>query len=252
MKYSWRYLNNGELPAKRALVMSSSSLDLQENLGNRHVCLRLLCLERLQTGAARIVLKDSNLSQHQQLCQLSWKSLKARSTMHNLTFAFKCLHNIAWDLFKSYFIYSSHVYSTRRNGLDIFIPKVRTESAKKGTFYTWAQAFINLQRHLKEVDSIAIFKTLLTDIIFRVLINLAAFRPRQHVCGYFWVRNFFFPDTNFHVHTYLGLKSNLPVHTYSDIFESANFSLLGRPSWKFTVKKWARSCDVSGLKNIRI
>ena len=173
--------------------------------------------------------------------------------MHNLTFAFKCLHNIASDLFKSYFIYSSHVYSTRRNGLDIFIPKVRTESAKmKGTFYTWAQAFINLQRHLKEVDSIAIFKTLLTDIIFRVLINLAAFRSRQHVCGYFWVRNFFFPDTNFHVHTYLGLKSNLPVHTYSDIFESANFSLLGRPSWKFTVKKWARSCDVSGLKNIRI
>ena len=153
--------------------------------------------------------------------------------MHNLTLVFKCLHN-------------------RCNGLDIFIPKVHTKSAKKGTFYTWAQAFINLQRHLKEVDSIAIFKTLLTDIIFRVLINLAAFRPRQHVCGYFWVRNFFFPDTNFHVHTYLGLKSNLPVHTYSDIFESANFSLLGRPSWKFTVKKWARSCDVSGLKNIRI
>ena len=86
--------------------------------------------------------------------------------MHNLTFVFKCLHNIAPDLFKNYFIYSSHVYSTRRNGLDILIPKVRTESAKKGTFYTGAQAFSNLQRHLKEVDSIAIFKTLLNDIIF--------------------------------------------------------------------------------------
>ena len=58
--------------------------------------------------------------------------------MHNLTFVFKCLHNIAPDLFKSYFIYSSHVYSTRRNGLDILIPKVRTESAKKGTFYAGA------------------------------------------------------------------------------------------------------------------
>ena len=69
--------------------MRSSSLDLQENLGNRHVCLRLLCLERLQTKAARIILKDSNLSHHQLLCQLSWKSLKARSTMHNLTFVFK-------------------------------------------------------------------------------------------------------------------------------------------------------------------
>ena len=47
-------------------------------------------LERLQTRAARIVPKDSNL-----LCQLSWKSLDALSTMHNLTFVFKCLHNIA-------------------------------------------------------------------------------------------------------------------------------------------------------------
>ena len=146
MKSSWRYLNNGELPAKRALVVRSSSLDLQENLGNRHVCIRLLCLERLQTRAGRIVLKDSNLGHHQLLCQLRWKSLKARSTMHNLTFVSKCLHNIAPDLFKNYFIYSS--------------------SAKKGTFYTGAQAFSNLQRHLKEVDSIAIFKTLLNDIIF--------------------------------------------------------------------------------------
>ena len=58
--------------------------------------------------------------------------------MHNLTFVFKCLHNIAPDLFKNYFIRSSHVYSTRRNGLDILIPKVRTESAENGTFYTGA------------------------------------------------------------------------------------------------------------------
>ena len=78
--------------------------------------------------------ENSNLTHHQLLCQLSWKSLKARSTIHNLTFAFKCLHNIAPDLFKSYFNRFSHVYSTRRNGLDTLIPKVRTESANKGTF----------------------------------------------------------------------------------------------------------------------
>ena len=86
--------------------------------------------------------------------------------MHNLTFVFKCLHNIAPDLFKNYFIRSSHVYSTRRNGLDILIPKVSTESAKNGTFYTGAQAFNNLPPHLKEVYSIVIFKTLLNGIIF--------------------------------------------------------------------------------------
>ena len=66
-------------------------------------------LERLQTKAARIVLKDSNLTHHQLLCQLSWKSLRARSTIHNLTFVFKCLHNIAPDLFKSYLL-SLHMF----------------------------------------------------------------------------------------------------------------------------------------------
>ena len=95
--------------------------------------------------------------------------------MHNSTFVLKCLHNIAPDLLKSYFIRSSHVYSTRRNGFDILIPKVRTESAKKGTFYTGAQAFNYLPPHLKEVDSIVIFKKLLNGIIFRVLLNILEF-----------------------------------------------------------------------------
>ena len=87
--------------------------------------------------------------------------------MHNLTFVFKCLHNIAPDLFKSYFIKSSHVYYTRCNGLDIFIPKVHTESAKKEKIYTGAQAFNNLPPHLKKVDSIVIFKTQFNDIFFK-------------------------------------------------------------------------------------
>ena len=51
------------------------------------------------------------------------------------------------------------------HGLDSLIPKVRTESAKKGTFDTGAQAFNNLSPHLREVDSIVIFKTLLNDTI---------------------------------------------------------------------------------------
>ena len=85
-------------------------------------------------------------------------------------------HNFAPDLFKSYFIKSSHIYSTRLNGLDILIPEVSTESAKKGTFYTGAQAFNNLPPHLKQVDSTVIFKNWLNDIIFlNVLVNLLEF-----------------------------------------------------------------------------
>ena len=94
--------------------------------------------------------------------------VKERSTIHKLTF--KCLHNIASDLFKSCFINYSHIYSTRRNDIHILIPKVRTESAQKGTFYTGAQAFNNLPPHQKEVDSIVIFKTQLNNLFFRVII----------------------------------------------------------------------------------
>ena len=86
--------------------------------------------------------------------------------MHNWTFVCKCLHHIAPDLFKSYLIKSSHVYSIRRNGLDILIPEVRVESAKKGTFYTRAKALQNLPLHLNEVDSRVIFKTRLNDVLF--------------------------------------------------------------------------------------
>ena len=48
----------------------------------------------------------------------------------------------------------------------ILIPKVRTESAKKGTFYTGAHAFNNLPPHLKEVDSIVGFH--MTSLKFKL------------------------------------------------------------------------------------
>ena len=67
-------------------------------------------------------------------------SLKARFAMHILSFVFKCVHNNAPDVFKEYFVKSSHNYFTRGNGLDLLVPKVHTESAKKGCFYSGAQA----------------------------------------------------------------------------------------------------------------
>ena len=108
-------------------------------------------------SSARIVLKENNLSHDQPLRQLG-------STMHNVTFVFKCVHNNAPDLFRDYFIKSSHNHYTRRNGIDLLIPKLRTKSPKKGCFYSGAQAFYNLQTHLKELTSLIIFKTKLKDL----------------------------------------------------------------------------------------
>ena len=59
-------------------------------------------------------------------------SLKARCNMHIVTFVFKCVHNNAPDLFKECFVKTSHNYSARHNGLDIVVPKVSTETTKKG------------------------------------------------------------------------------------------------------------------------
>ena len=47
---------------------------------------RYHALERLQTRAARIILKDSSLSHEHLLRQLSWMSLKERCNMHIVTF----------------------------------------------------------------------------------------------------------------------------------------------------------------------
>ena len=74
-----------------------------------------------------------------------------------------------------YFILSSLHMFIPLGVINILIPKVRTESTKKGTFNTGAQAFNNLPLHLKRVDSVVIFKTQLNDIIFRVLVNLLDF-----------------------------------------------------------------------------
>ena len=49
---------------------------------------------------------------------------------------------------------SSHNYSIRRNGLDLLLPKVHKETAKKGCFYSGALAFNGLPSYLKEIWSI--------------------------------------------------------------------------------------------------
>ena len=93
-------------------------LDYCDFAWNNLASSRYNTLKQLQTRAARIVLKESNLSHDQLLCEFSWKSIKARCTMPKVIFVFKCrLHSIAPDLFRDYFIRSSHNYNTRRNGV---------------------------------------------------------------------------------------------------------------------------------------
>ena len=105
---------------------------------------------------------DSSLSHEHLLRQLSWMSLKALCNMHIVTFVFKCVHNNVPYLFKEYFVKTPHIYSTRRNnGLDITVPKVSTESAKRGCYFFGAHFFNNIPSSIKETESLLIVKTLI-------------------------------------------------------------------------------------------
>ena len=57
----------------------------------------------------------------------------------------------------------TQLLDTRRNGLDILVPKVSTETAKKGCYYYGAQVFNNLLSSMKETKSLLIFKTMIKD-----------------------------------------------------------------------------------------
>ena len=111
-------------------TMILPKLDYCDFVWNNLAPSRYKTLKRLQTRAARIVLKDSCLSHDQLLRQLGCMSLKTSSTMHISTFVFKCVNNIAPEMFKEYFVKLSHNYFTRRNGLDLLVPIVHIESTK--------------------------------------------------------------------------------------------------------------------------
>ena len=76
-------------------------------------------------------------------------------------------------------ILSSHhiTDSTRRNGLKLLIPKVRTESAKKGSFYSGAQAFNNLPPFLKKVESLVVLKRSLRISFYRATLYIVFILP---------------------------------------------------------------------------
>ena len=63
-------------------------------------------------------------------------------------------------------------------------------------------------------------------------------RPRPHVFGYFWTRNFFFPDSKISPSTRGVFKSNSPVHTYPMV---SGFTLIPKAPLHYNV---LRACAV--------
>jgi len=80
-------------------------------------------------------------------------------------------------------------------------------------------------------------------------------RPRPHVTGCFWIRNFFFPDSEISPSTRSVFKSNSPVHTHPML---SRFTRETRPTRSAvilgycSVRDLTRVCYVIGFENIRI
>ena len=61
--------------------------------------------------------------------QLAWRSFASMRSIQCADFAFKCLNGTAPDVFLNYFMKLKHGNETRRNDIDLWMPKVKTESS---------------------------------------------------------------------------------------------------------------------------
>ena len=99
--------------------------------------------ERLEKRAAKIIFGAHHQQDHM------FRSFVNTQNMQCADFVFRCLNRTAPDVFYGHFEKVGHQQATRVNGLNLKIPKVKTESAKKGFFYSGVKIYNALPTHLK-------------------------------------------------------------------------------------------------------
>ena len=93
---------------------------------------------------------------------------------------FKCVHGLAPNLFEKYFCKQNHTKGTRGNNVNLVVPPIRTEAARKTFFYQGTQIynklpttletetlFLGLKRALKRCNKIPCF------FLFFFLLNIS-------------------------------------------------------------------------------
>ena len=73
-------------------------------------------------------------------------------------YAYKCLHGEVCDNFVNYFDFTKTRVQTRNTGILIRLPKIKTEQAKKGFFFTGAKLFNQLPVHVRQAETVQEFK----------------------------------------------------------------------------------------------
>ena len=78
-----------------------------------------------------------------------YRSFANMQNMQCADFVFRYLNKTAPDVFHVHFEKVYHQKATRANGRHLIIPKVKTESAKRGFYYSGAKIYNALPTHLK-------------------------------------------------------------------------------------------------------
>ena len=78
-----------------------------------------------------------------------FKILSSFNLFHQSIFVFKCLNGTGPSVFNNYFKRLDHVKGTRWNSIDLWIPKLTTESEKRGIYYSGTKILNALPLHIK-------------------------------------------------------------------------------------------------------
>ena len=101
-------------------------------------------VERLEKRAAKII-----FGAHYQQEDRVFRSLANMQNIQCADFVFRCLNKTAPDVFHDHFEKVDHQKATRANGGNLKIPKVKTESAKRGFYFYGVMIYNALPLHLK-------------------------------------------------------------------------------------------------------
>ena len=101
---------------------------------------------------------ESNIKKHR-----VWRSFASIRSIQCADFVLKCLNGTAPEVFHNYFMKLEHGKATRRNGTDLRMPKVRTESGKRGVYYSGTKIFNDLPLYLKTEKYYIHFKKALKE-----------------------------------------------------------------------------------------
>ena len=132
-----------------------------------HIYMLPVCdrLQRLQNRAGRIItFSDYNRRSVDILRDLRWDSLEQRRSKQLAISVFKSLNNLYPESLKNVFKPTSgvHSYNVRGASNNVFVPRPRTEAAKRAFSYRGAVMWNGLENMLKDEVNLNSFKSALS------------------------------------------------------------------------------------------